>query len=261
MQDVALGKGAFLAPGARDQAAGDHKNVRIVVRQNRRRSVRRGYQALRVLAFGAFLVEPALDFRRDQRLDLRAEDRLPGWVITALRRAGRIHTLLVGVLQRSSQQIIRQPIIWTDIRGVRIEVAGVEPEPRAPPPAKVIVDRRAPWSICPGVKPGRIETDRSVHVEGDPPVDRLPVEPRIGDPATDVGPLNECIPADRDGPLHIPVAGGVGDDHSAAGPRHFDTPGAARSMDDGGAAAGLNHGGPARRGEVHRASVGASQYL
>ena len=96
-----MGKGAFLAPGVRDQAAGDHKNVWIVVRENRRRSVRRGHHILRgVLAIDALLRELALDLTCDQVLDLRAEGDLPGWIITGLSRTGGVNALLVGFLQR-----------------------------------------------------------------------------------------------------------------------------------------------------------------
>src|SRR5476649_1028562 len=100
LEDVSLGEGAFLAPGVRDQVGRDHKNVWIVVSENRRRRVRRRNRIPRgVLAFGALLGKLALDLVRDQVLDARAEGRLAGWVVTTLRRGGGIHTLLVAFLQ------------------------------------------------------------------------------------------------------------------------------------------------------------------
>ena len=74
--------------------------MRIVVRQNRRRTVRRGQRLPGILALGALQGELALHLGGDQVLHLRAEGHLPGWVIPGLRRGRRIHAFLVGFLQR-----------------------------------------------------------------------------------------------------------------------------------------------------------------
>ena len=79
LEHVSLGQSAFLASGVRNQAAGNHKNVRVVIRQNRRRIVGRGHRiARRVLALHALLCELALHLARNEALHLRAEGRLAG---------------------------------------------------------------------------------------------------------------------------------------------------------------------------------------
>ncbi len=52
------------------------------------------------------------------------------------------------------------------------------------------------------------------------------------------------------------MAGGIGHDHSAARSRHFNTPGAAGSVDNRGAR-GVNNRGTARRTEARTGTVGA----